>query len=65
MIVKKMRQHRGAPPQNPQMRGAFKASRVAVADKPVTLPRVGGPTMEEIEAKYGPVNRFKPQGQRR
>lgn len=64
MIVKKMRQHRGKSEMK-QLQGVFNASRTAVSEKPVTLARVGGPTMEEIEAKYGSISKFKTQGQRR
>lgn len=44
-----------------QLRGVFNASRSTVTDRPVSLPKVGGPTLQEIEAKYGPI---KPHGQR-
>lgn len=65
MIVKKMRQHRGKPLLSTKVQNLFNASRTAVSEKPVTLARVGGPTMEEIEAKYGSISKFKTQGQRR
>lgn len=61
MIVKKMRQHQGKF-DGKQLQGVFNASRTAVTSKPVSLPKVGGLTLQEIEAKYGSA---KPQGQRR
>lgn len=69
MKVTKLRQHRGkfdgvASEQN-KMRGVLNASKVSNPDVPITLPHVGGLTLDEIEAKYGPVSRIKPQGQRR
>jgi hypothetical protein len=64
MIVKKMRQHQGKSEMK-QLQGVFNASRTAVSEKPVTLAKVGGLTVEEIEAKYGPISKFKTQGQRR
>lgn len=68
MKVTKLRQHRkkfdGVAAEQKKMRGVFNVSKVVNPDVPVTLPRVGGPTLEEIEAKYGPVSKMKPQGQR-
>lgn len=65
MIVKRMRQHQGKPPLSTKVQNLFNASRTAVSEKPITLAKVGGLTIEEIEAKYGPISNFKPQGQRR
>lgn len=55
MIVRKVKR------DPKQLRGVFNASRSTVTDRPVSLPKVGGPTLQEIEAKYGPI---KPHGQR-
>lgn len=65
MIVKRMRQHQGKPPFNVNAQSPFNPSKQAVSEKPITLAKVGGLTIEEIEAKYGPISKFKPQGQRR
>lgn len=67
MKIKKPRQRRGKfdgvvneKKRNQAIFGAANASVTAVA-RPVTLAKVGGPTLEEIEAKYGPIRGIKKQ----
>lgn len=68
MKVTKLRQHRkkfdGVAAEQKKMRGVLNASKIARSEAPITLPRVGGLTLEEIEAKYGPISKMKPHGQR-
>jgi len=68
MKVTKLRQHRkkfdGVAAEQKRMRGVLNASKIARPEAPITLPRVGGLTLEEIEAKYGPISKMKPHGQR-
>ncbi len=65
MNIKKLRQHRGKfdgkvdeKKRYQAIFGAANAS-VASATRPITLPQVGGPTLEDIEAKYGPIRGIK------
>lgn len=67
MNIKKLRQHRGKfdgkvdeKKRNQAIFGAANAS-VTIAMRPITLAKVGGPTLEEIEAKYGPIRGIKKQ----
>jgi hypothetical protein len=65
MNIKKMRQHRGKfdgkVDEKKRYQAIFGAATASVASttRPITLPQVGGPTLEEIEAKYGPIRGIK------
>ena len=62
IIKKKLRQHAKKfdplhASHNPTIASAI--SRSATPPRPITLPRVGGPTLDEIETKYGPIRAIK------
>lgn len=71
MHIKIMKQHRlkGAndngrySSERQSHRALFGAAKNPVNSPPapITLPKVGGPTLAEIEAKYGPINKMKPR----
>lgn len=62
IIKKKLRQHAKKfdplhASHNPAIASAIVRS--ATPPRPITLPQVGGPTLDEIETKYGPIRAIK------
>lgn len=62
IIKKKLRQHAKKfdplhASHNPTIASAI--ARSPIPPRPITLAPVGGPTLDEIEAKYGPIRARK------